>query len=305
MQNKIDILILNYNGKSLLESYLGSVVEAASLASAECGVYVVDNRSSDGSVEYVRANYPSVKVIVAAENKVLISYNDVVKDLASNIVIFLNNDMSADKGFIDPLVAEFKDPKVMFAAPRIMNFDGTYNGGRSYMKLSAGAIKVVVDEGNYMKSGETCAISTGAFRREMFLELGGFDDLYLPGIWEDVDICFRGLIKGYKGKYVPQSVIYHAESTTFHREYGTSKKMVIAHRNMFLFLWKNIIDKRILLSNIFLSVPRALFLFLKGNPEILYGLFAAVWKIKTVMTKRKEWLAGSPLRVMKDSDLIK
>jgi GT2 family glycosyltransferase len=301
---KIDILVLNYNGKDLLKENLGSVCAAAGKSKHECAVYVVDNVSVDGSIELLEKEFPEVRIIRAGKNRVLCSYNEAVASLSSDVVVFLNNDMAADDRFVDLLAAEFEDKKVMFAAPRIMNFDGTYNGGRSRIEFSNGVVKVAVESEKAMEKGRTQAISTGAFRRGLFLEFGGFDDLYLPGIWEDVDICYRAAIAGYKGVYVPDSVIYHNESTTFHRVYGRKKKMMLAHRNMFLFVWKNLRDPGMLAQHLLLLFPRAFLLLVRGNYEVLWGLAEAFKRIPMVLGKRKAAGAGRSGFVLKDRDVM-
>lgn len=285
---KVDILILNYNGKDLLKKHLPSVCKAAESSLTECKVHVVDNLSTDGSVELLKDDFPSVKVHVAQENRVLCSYNEVVRDLDSELVIFLNNDIEVDPDFVDPLADHFRDENVMFVAPKVMNMDNTFNGGRSIMKFDKGIIKVMVDHKKYNAPGSTCAISCGAFRRDLFLDFGGFDELYLPGIWEDVDICFRGISQGWKGLYEPKSVIWHAESTTFNREYGEKKKMAMAHRNMFLFFWKNIRDGGMIVKHIFFLPARLLYSLISGKTEFIHGFFLALKKMPEAFSKRKE-----------------
>jgi GT2 family glycosyltransferase len=303
---KIDILILNYNGKDLVKAYLPSVIEASKGSCNECNVHVVDNLSTDGSNEMILREFPEVCLHIARQNRVLCSYNEVVEKLDSDIVIFLNNDIKVEPDFVDRLARHFNDKKVMFAAPRLINFDGTYNGGRSFLKFEFGAIKMIVDKDAAAEPGPTKAISTGAFRRKMFLELGGFDDLYLPGIWEDVDICYRGLLSGWKGIYEPGSVIWHDESTTFHREYGKKGKMRIAHRNMFLFFWKNITDKKMLLTHVFLILPRGIIKYCTGATEILEGFILALKKLPSVLKKRKEFVRWKKNRtILRDRDLVR
>lgn len=302
---KIDILILNYNGKALLEAYLSSVSEAAKRSRHTCRVHVVDNVSTDGSVEMLAKRFPEVNVIKARENRVLCSYNEAVENLDSDIVIFLNNDIKVEPDFVDHLARHFASSDVMFVAPRLMNFDNTYNGGKSHLEFRNGAVRMVVDDKGYLEKGATQAISTGAFRRKTFLELGGFDDLYLPGIWEDVDICYRGLSRGWKGVYEPESLIWHDESTTFHREFGKKGKMRIAHRNMFLFFWKNITDKGIFTKHIILTLPRLVFLSLKGQVECLQGFFMALAKLPMALGKRKKALENAGDRYFSDKELIR
>ncbi|MBF0215751.1 MAG: glycosyltransferase [Candidatus Omnitrophica bacterium] len=283
---KIDIIILNYNGRDLLEKYLPSVCAAAIRSVHDSAVYVLDNCSSDSSRELVAGSFPGVGFIPAPRNLVLFSYNAFVAGLDSDVVILLNTDMKAEPDFIDPLVAHFSNEKIMFAAPRLMNFDGTFNGGKSFLGFSLGAVKMRVDYDNFMSGGKTHSIATGAFRRDAFVSMGGFDDLYLPGIWEEVDLCFRAMCLGWEGVYEPRSVVFHDESTTFHREYGKKRKMTIAHRNMFLFIWKNVREKDILFAHILLTLPRILVLLLKGQDTVLIGFIGALKRLPLALKKR-------------------
>ncbi len=302
---KVDILILNYNGKDLLMSFLSSVCKAAKKSFHKCKVYVVDNVSTDGSVEYVKNNFPTVKLYLSKKNEVLCSYNEVLKVIDSDVVILLNNDIKVEEDFADYLIEHFKDENVFFVAPRLLNFDGTYNGGRSYLKIKYGMLKNIVDETNATVPGETHSIATGAFRRDLFLRLGGFDSLYLPGICEEVDLCYRALVSGKKGVYEPKSIIWHKESTTFNREYGKRRKMVIAHRNVFLFFWKNIHDKRLIAEHLFLLPFRVAHSIVFGNVELAQGFWLALLRLPAALSRRYQCIPQLRLRVLKDSDIIR
>ena len=299
---KINILVLNYNRKDLLGLYLPSVCEAAKMSSNICKVWVVDNASTDGSSEFVKKNFPEVNIVGAKSNRVLFSYNDVVKDLDSDIVIFLNNDIKVKEDFIDPLIGHFRNNRIFFAAPCVLNMDGTFNGGKSRFKFRWGIIKSEVDKLSYREAGSTQMISCGAFRRGLFLKFGGFDDLYWPGIWEDADLCYRGLKHGYSGVYEPRSVIWHDESTTFKKEYGNREKMILAHRNMFLFFWKNITDIKMIVTHIIMLIPAIAGAIIKNNIEFMIGFFRALPKINEAVKRR----AGLNKKdyVLKDRDLI-
>jgi GT2 family glycosyltransferase len=300
---KIDILILNYNGKGLLEAFLPSVRDAAKRSSNICKVHVIDNVSSDGSMEFLKNNFPEINVIRAKANRVLFSYNDIVRQLDSDIVIFLNNDIRVKEDFVDPLAGHFVDDKVFFVAPCVLNMDGTFNGGRSHFEFKLGIIKSVVESDSYNKAGETQMISCGAFRRDMFLELGGFDDLYYPGIWEDADICYRGLKSCLKGVYEPRSIIWHDESTTFKKVYGNREKMTLAHRNMFLFMWKNITDAKMIFAHIIMLAPVLAGAIIKNNTEFVSGFFRALYRLGPAISRRGGSLNKNGC-VLKDRDLI-
>ncbi len=302
---KVNIVILNYNGRDLLEKYLPSVILAARNSKYECAVSVIDNKSTDDSVAFIKEKYDSVNIYQAKENKVLCSYNDYLDTIDDDIAIFLNTDMRVDPYFVDPLIRHFEDEDVFFAAARLLNFNGTYNGGRSYLKFDFGILKNAVDADNAASSGETHSISTGAFKRKDFLEFGGFDKLYLPGIWEEVDICYKALLLGKKGIYEPNSIIWHNESTTFNREYGRRKKLIIAHRNMFLFFWKNIYDKTLLVKHLFLLPFRILYSILSGKIELAQGFVLALPRLPKVLARRLCNKEQVRLRTLKDRDIIK
>lgn len=106
------VLILNYNGKSLLREYLPSVISEAQESKYGCEVVVVDNQSLDDSVEFVKANYPGVKIIRTDQNLFLISYNDALRQIESPYVILLNNDIRPARGFIDSILDYLKTPGV-------------------------------------------------------------------------------------------------------------------------------------------------------------------------------------------------
>ncbi|MFA6635564.1 MAG: glycosyltransferase [Candidatus Omnitrophota bacterium] len=301
---KVDILVLNYNGRDLMKEYLPSICTAAERSAHECKVHVVDNQSKDGSIEMLRNDFDKVKLHQAPENKVLCSYNDVVKELDSEVVILLNNDIKVEPDFADYLVERFDDRDVMFTAPMLKNFDGSYNGGKSLIRAEYGVIKIFVDEKNSSRAGRTMAIATGAFRRSLFVDLGGFDDLYLPGIWEDVDLCFRGLKRGLKGEYEPRSVIWHDESTTFNREYGAKKKLCLAHRNMFLFFWKNIHDPVLIAGHILFLPLRLVYSVLRGKPELVQGFFMAIRKLPEALKKRRDGGKDKMFEKLEDRDII-
>lgn len=300
---KVHLLVLNYNGKDLLERFLPSVVKAAQESVNECGVIVVDNMSVDGSPDYVKEKFPSIEVFSARENKVLCSFNEVLKTLDSEVVILLNNDIEVKEDFIDYLAEHFRDKDVFYVAPRLLNFDGTYNGGRSYLRFKLGILKNDVDKKNALLPGTTHSIATGAFRREEFLQLGGFSDLYLPGIWEDVDICYKGLRKGRKGLYEPRSIIWHAESTTFNRVYGIRRKTIIAHRNMFLFFWVNIRDPKLIMVHLFFLPALILYSIFTGKPELAEGFFRALPKLPEAASRRRSFKKEA--RLLKDRDIIR
>lgn len=285
-RKRINIAILNYNGRHLLEKYLPSVLEAAGNSAHDCRVSVVDNRSTDDSLDFIRHDHKGVDVYEAKENRVLCSYNDYLSSINDDIVIFLNNDIKVDRNFVDPLIGYFSDPDVFFVAPKELNLEKEYRGNLNKLIFRLGMYFAKVSTCNIDEPGYDIFVHGGAFDRRKFLELGGYDDLYLPGIVEDLDLCYRGWKHGWKGIYEPRSFYYHEGSVTFNERYGMEKKTVIAHRNMFLFFWKNITSKKMIFIHIVLISFLLLAALIRGKKSIIKGFFGALGKMSAAIGRR-------------------
>ena len=248
------ILILNYNGRALLEKYMPSFIRALEKSRYPCRLAVIDNCSADGSAEFICSSYPSVQVYAARENRVLCSYNDAARETPEEILIFMNNDIEVEPDFIDPLIEPFeKDSSVFLVTPRCLSMkDRTYEGNKTRARIHYGLFWASSIYPGFEKQidrmGLTFQGGFGAFSRKKFLALGGYDDLYLPGRLEDADLCFRAYKRGWKSFYTPKSVVYHEGCVSFHKEFGVRRTSLINWRNTFLFMWKNLSDKSYFLS---------------------------------------------------------
>ena len=278
----VRIIILNYNGASLLPQCLPSIVEAARHASYKTVVTVLNNKSEHSGLDYVRAKFPEVVIAEAPENLVLCSYNDYLSKIDDPIVILLNNDIRTEKDFIDPLVKKFiQDPNCFLAAPRVMSFDGSrVEAGRAKTGFKAGMFwcdaRFAGYEKEVMTPSETESSGFGAFSRKKFLDLGGYDPRYLPGIMEDVDLCLSAKRAGFSLYYEPSSVVYHMGQATFKSTFGSRRTAVIAHRNNFRFMWKNFTGLRFWLVHLAFLPLRMVYAALRGQWAFLQGFWEAV-----------------------------
>ena len=213
MPLRINILILNFNGKDLLERYLPSFQKAIQKSGYACRLGVIDNKSTDDSVFFLKENYPGVDIYLAKENKVLCSYNDTARELSEDILIFMNNDILVDENFIDPLIEPFKnDPHLFFTTPRCLSLrDGSYEGNKTKARIHYGVFWSSAMYPGYQKdierTGPTFQGGFGAFHREKFLALGGYDDLYLPGR-KKMPIFVFELIKGVGIAFMCQKALF-------------------------------------------------------------------------------------------------
>ncbi len=293
------ILVLNYNGVDLLEKYLPSFERAVRASRHSCRLAVIDNASSDASLKILKNDFPEVAVHVMRENKVLCAYNEVAAKLTDEILIFMNNDIRVEEGFVDPLVAPFlREEKVFFVTPKCLAADGRYEGNKTRGRVRFGVYWSTALYPGYEKEinrpGPTLQGGFGAFERNKFLELGGYDDLYLPGRLEDADLCFRAYKREWKCLYEPASVVFHEGGVSFHKVFGPRRTLVINWRNTFLFMWKNLSDKLILLECAFWLPVRLLWSILSGNSELFLGYLEAL-PLKKEAKKRKEILKRSEL----------
>lgn len=283
----VNIVILNYNGKHLLLRYLPSVIAASRRSHHECKVSVVDNKSSDGSAEFIKTNYTDVSVYEAKENRVLCSYNEYLKTIADDIVILLNTDIEVDPNFVDPLVSHFINEDILFVAPKELNMSGIYHGNLNRLYHRFGLVSAAPKGDDYNLLQYDITVGAGAFNRLKFLELGGYDDMYLPGIIEDFDLCYRGWKYGWRGVYEPKSFYFHEGGGSFKLKYRRDETDILAQRNTFLFFWKNITSKRLIFMHI-LALPLLLSAaLLRGKLYIIKGFIRALKMRKTAFAKRR------------------
>lgn len=276
------IVVLNYRGKDLLPRCLPSLELAVKKARVPARVMILNNPGPEDGLDYARKNFPQVEIYQASQNKILCSYNELLPKLRDPVVILLNNDIKADEDFIDPLVESFKrDSRTFLAAPKVLDFEGkTVQAGRTKAGMKFGLFWSDARYHGYEKEvdkpSETFSSGFGAFDRVKFLELGGYDERYLPGIMEDADLSYRAQQAGYKLYYEPKSVVYHIGQVSFKKAYGARGTAILAHRNNFLFMWKNFSGFRFWAAHLFFLPLRLIFAVCRGNWPLAAGFFQAL-----------------------------
>ena len=289
---KADLFILNYNGESFIEESVASFLNAIGNSNHSCRLTVIDNESKDRSVEMIRKKFSNIPILPMT-NRVLCSFNEAAKKSDAEIVFLLNNDLKADAQFIDPVIDVFRKHEDAFlVASKSFLYDGSYEGGLSIPTMRFGFFGTTCRfhgcEERKNQFGITFSAGFGAFHRRRFLELGGYDDLYLPGRLEDADLTFRAWKKGWKCYYEPQSVLYHMGGKSFKERFGERGTMEIAHRNTFLFMWKNITANSYWAKHYLFLIPRILGLLLRGRAEFLTGFAKALGRFSNALRRRDE-----------------
>ncbi|HMB02875.1 MAG TPA: glycosyltransferase, partial [Isosphaeraceae bacterium] len=249
--DRTHLLVLNYNGRALLAECLPSITEAARRAPVPCAVTVVDNGSTDGSLDLLARDWPGVGV-VREPNRGLASFNAVLARMDEPVVLLLNNDVKLAPDAVAPLLQSLlTHDDALFSAPKCWSFDGReYEGMRTRVRsrfgLVQGMCRVPGHEADRDRPDLTAAAGPVlAVDRLRFLALGGYDPIYFPGRIEDLDLGFRGWMAGWRGYYVPDSVAYHRGLGSFGPAFGRAGCDRLAARNTLIFAWKNLSGRRL------------------------------------------------------------
>lgn len=247
-KTNIAVAILNWNGLELLKSYLSSVVKY----STEATVYVIDNASTDASIDYFKKNFPEVQLIIHSKNLGFAGgYNTALDILTEDYVILLNSDVIVKSAWIKPLISALEQdsslavvqPKIKsLKQPKKFEYAGAAGGyidrfgypfcrGRLFDELEEdhGQYETVTDI--FWASGACFAV-----KRSLFNQVGGFDNDYFAH-QEEIDLCWRFHNTGYKVRYIPQSEVFHLGGGSL--AYQNPQKTYLNFRNSLNNLIKN------------------------------------------------------------------
>ena len=247
---KIAVVILNWNGIKLLKEFLPSVVKN----SANSPIYIIDNKSEDNSVDYIKLNYPKIKIILNNENYGYAKgYNEGLKHVNEEIYCLLNNDIEVTKGWLNPVLNEFKSEKsLVVVQPKILDYKnkskfeyaGAAGGFIDYYgyPYCRGRIfgSVESDNGQYDQDIDVFWASGACFfiRKVVFDKLDGFDEHFYNHM-EEIDLCWRitNLDSDFKKKFIYKSVVFHLGGGSF--DYKNPKKLFYNIRNHRWMIIKN------------------------------------------------------------------
>ncbi len=301
---RVAVVILNWNGKKLMEEFLPSVV-AYSPEWAE--IIVADNASSDGSLEMLEKRFPSVGIIRLDRNYGFAEgYNRALREINTEYCVLLNSDVEVTPHWIEiPIQTMDADPSVACVQPKIRaqrNKDyfeyagaaGGYLDKYGYPFCRGRVLHVVEkDEGQYDTTAEILW-ATGAclfIRTAVYKEAGGLDAGFFAH-QEEIDLCWRLRSRGYRLLCTPQSVVYHVGGATLNAE--NPRKTFLNFRNSLLMLYKNSLEKdlkQVMLVRFWLDYIAAAKFALEGhfaNAKAIYEARKAFRQLKpSYAPKRK------------------
>ena len=301
---KIAIVILNWNGRDLLEKFLPSIVKY-SLEDAE--VYVADNNSSDESISFLQAHFPEVKIV---QNKInggyAKGYNDALQHIKADVYALVNSDIEVTNDWLKPIKTVFKENKsTAIIQPKLLDYkDKTkfeYAGagggfvdfmgypfcrGRIFMDLET-------DQGQFNDVADIFWASGACFfiKSKIYHELGGFDEEYFAH-QEEIDLCWRVQNEGHQIKYVGGSEVYHVGGATLKE--SNPHKTYLNFRNSLFTIAKNVPKRFVFLVIFFrllLDAVAGIKFIVELRPVHSWAIIKAhisfYWHVRKMLKKRR------------------
>ena len=284
------IVILNWNGVDHLRRFLPSVVAAAP---AGVEVVVADNGSTDGSVAVLGSEFPTVRIVRLDRNYGFAGgYNRALRQVEADYYILLNSDVETPAGWLDPLLDTLeRNPDVAVVSPKLISSEdrrlfeyagaaGGYIDWLGYPFCRGRILRTVEeDRGQYDDARDLFWVSGAAFccRADVFRALGGFDDDFFAHM-EEIDLCWRMQLAGYRVRVVPESKVYHLGGGTLQTD--SPSKVFYNHRNNLAMLYKCSSSGQRLLVSVLrpaLDVLAALSYLVQGRADNFRAVFRA-WR---------------------------
>lgn len=285
----VAVVILNWNGRTFLESFLPSVCASAYDGNLE--IYVADNASTDDSVAFVEAQFPAVKIIRNASNSGFAGgYNEALQQVKADIFVLLNQDVEVEPDWINPVVTQMmEDPSIAACQPKLrayyerdsFEYAGAAGGWMDILGYTFCRGRILYntekDNGQYDTPQDIFWASGAALfiRSDCFFEVGGFDPYFFAHM-EEVDLCWRLQRAGYRITYCPQSTVYHVGGGSLPQ--GNPRKLYLNFRNNLIMLCKNLhFDEQwiILSQRHFLDLLAAFKSLVAGKPRDMAAIFRA------------------------------
>jgi GT2 family glycosyltransferase len=273
---KISVIIPNWNGRKLLEKNLPAV-----LATKPDEVIVVDDASPDESNEFLKKNYPEVKIVKHKKNLGFsAACNSGARDAKGEIIVIFNLDVVPEKDSLEKILPDFEDEKV---------FAVSFNEPQwSWARILWKKGTVEHQPGPKIKKTHLSAWASGGsagFRKSIWEKLGGFDNIYKPFYWEDIDLSYRAWKRGYQVLWEPKAVVHHKHEAIIGKHYSKKYINFISERNRLLFIWKNIGNPKMIIEHKFHLTKRLL-----TSPGYWEPFMAALIRLPIVLPRRfKEW----------------
>ena len=261
MKPSISIVLPNYNGRNLLERNIPSILEA--LVGIDNEIIVVDDCSSDDSVEFLEKTYPAIKIIRSHINcGFSTTCNKGIYAAKHELLCIANTDVTFTPDYFKKAMIEFSDQSIFAVKGDIINYKESFDDvinidrttrmyyKRGFLRFDTSSPLTERTVCEYNDENFVCLGCCFVCTKKAISTLNGFDPIYSPFYWEDADLAQRGMEQGYKLLYLPDARVYHQASSTISKYRSNLRRKLISNRNKFIFTWRHLDSRRFWISHV-------------------------------------------------------
>ena len=287
------IVIPFFNNRAELARCFSTVVEVRARNSAVKEIIAVDDCSTDGTAEWIRQHYPDVTVLVNSQN---LGFGraclEGIRHARNNWIILLNSDIEINSDIVAPLVEDIQKCPGLFSVS-FFSFDemgGKFEGRKKFI-AKTGLFKTRNNysgeyvEGTLYDTFYACG-GHSLISREKFLALNGFSPVFEPFYWEDADLSYRAMKRGWPVFFDPRCRVVHAHRGSIRTANGERFISIIQTRNKMLFFWKNVSSPMLWLHHAGGMFFRVLTSWVAGDFVFYRAFWKGLAKLPQVMTIR-------------------
>ncbi|WP_127475597.1 glycosyltransferase family 2 protein [Sulfurivermis fontis] len=250
----VSVILPNFNGRHLLERNLPTIYQSLRVAGIEdFEILVIDDCSSDDSVNFLRSQYPDIIILQNSINQGFSSTcNKGIFAAKKQLLCVANTDVTFTDNYFAQAIPEFSYPAVFALKGDILNYRSDFSAiintertsllyyRRGFLRFNQ---KIEPNPNDFLPEINHQFVLLGCCfvcDREKAVGLGGFDEIYSPFYWEDADLAQRAMKSGYQLIYKPECRIYHQISSTIGTYRSNTKRRLVSMRNKFLFTWRHL-----------------------------------------------------------------
>lgn len=292
----ISVIIPSYKNKELLLKNLKNNLPYLN----DCEVIVVNDYPEESLQEDLK-KLP-VKLIENPKNLGFgAAVNRGASQAAGEYLLFLNSDVELSNANFRKALDHFVKNKKLFAVSFAQEEkDGSIVGKNKFFWQNGFFRHSKADNLNFGFNGWAEG-GASIIDKAKFDQLGGFDEIYKPFYWEDIDFSYRAWKSGYEVLFDPHIKVVHPHESTIGKYFTSGKVKKIAYRNQLIFIWKNISDFSLILNHLILFIPNLLSLLLKGQFSFLTAIIQAKLKLPQISQKR---LTQKKLYKLRDMEVL-
>jgi GT2 family glycosyltransferase len=303
------IVIPFFNNRAELARCFPTVVEVRERNSAVREIIAVDDCSTDGTADWIRQNYPDVTVLINSRN---LGFGrtclEGIRQARHDWIILLNSDIEIISDIVTPLVEDIQKCQGLFSVG-FFSFDekgGKFEGRKKFV-AKTGLFKTRNNySGEYVEGAlyDTFYACGGhsLISREKFCALNGFSPVFEPFYWEDTDLSYRAMKRGWPVFFDPRCRVIHAQRGSIRTANGERFILTIQTRNKMLFFWKNVSSPALWLYHAVGMFFRVLTSWIAGDFVFYSALWKALAKLPQIMALRS---LEKKMWVKKDRELFK